>query len=257
MAQTEHSLWWHDKQFLQTLEPRQARFGLVGIDEAGRGALAGPVHAAAFWLSGETYHAKGLDMRLRQIADSKAMRAAQREVAAEALHALAADKCCAFAVASASVEEINRLNILGATRLAMSRAVEQLQASTKLFFDKTETVDLPLLSADTPEQAESAGVALLVDGRPLRPFEWQHRALVGGDALSLVIAAASVLAKVTRDRYMRTLDQCYPHYGFGTHAGYGTRSHRQAILDHGPSPEHRPLFLRKVLAALHSAGPDA
>ncbi len=248
MAQTEHSLWLHDKFFLKTLASQQAGLGIVGIDEAGRGALAGPVHAAAFWLSSKTYQTGDLDMRLKLIADSKTMRAVQREVAADNLHALCTDKCCAFAVASASVEEINRLNILGATRLAMSRAVVQLQASTKLFFKKTGDTDLPIFKADTPECDESAGVALLVDGRPLRPFDWQHRAIVGGDALSLVIAAASVLAKVTRDRYMRSLDQFYPQYGFDTHAGYGTRAHRKAILDYGPSPEHRPLFLRKVLA---------
>jgi ribonuclease HII len=247
MAQCGHSLWLHDKNFLQTLNSQQALLGLAGIDEAGRGALAGPVYAAAVWLARETYEAKELDIRLKEIADSKAIRAVQREEAADNLHALAAGKYCAFAVGSASVDEINRLNILGATRLAMSRAVEELQASSKLFFDKTDAADLPLLQSYQPGRSESAGVALLVDGRPLRPFDWQHWAMLGGDGLSLVIAAASVIAKVSRDRYMRNLDLCYPQYGFGTHAGYGTRMHRQAILDHGPSPEHRPLFLREVL----------
>jgi ribonuclease HII len=248
MAKAKHPLWSNDKDFLQTLESQQASLGLVGIDEAGRGALAGPVHAAAFWLSHEFYQANVLDPRLQKIGDSKAMRPAQREAAADDLQALASGNGCAYGVAAASVEEIEKLNILGATRLAMSRAIAQLKEKSSLHFSKAGESNLPLWQASPAESATGAGVALLVDGLPLRPFVWEHRALVGGDALSLAIAAASVIAKVTRDRHMRMLAQRFPQYGFDAHAGYGTKAHRQAILSHGPSPEHRTLFLRKVLA---------
>ncbi len=180
---------------------------VAGIDEAGRGPLAGPVMAAAVILPAG-YGLPGLD-------DSKKLTAHRRE---ELFEALVGDPAVRFCVASASVEEIDRLNILRATHLAMRRAAEGVATL-------------------------AGGLDLcLIDGLPVPGFPYPSRSVVKGDALCLCIAAASVLAKVTRDRYMRELDALFPQYGFARHAGYGTPQHLEALRRHGPSPHHRRSF---------------
>ena len=177
---------------------------LAGIDEVGRGPLAGPVVAAAVILDPDRVP-HGLD-------DSKKLPAARREF----FHALlSACPHARIGVASASVEEIDSLNILRATHLAMARAVAQL--------------------APPPDLA-------LVDGLPVKGLPVPHRAIVGGDASSLSIAAASVMAKVTRDRLMVALAAEHPGYGFERHKGYGTPEHLEALRRHGPCPAHRKSF---------------
>ncbi|MBN2709220.1 MAG: ribonuclease HII [Calditrichaceae bacterium] len=189
---------------------------LCGIDEAGRGALAGPVVAAAVILP-PGIEIKGLD-------DSKKLTPNQRIDAAEDIRDLAVG----FGIGQASVEEIDRLNILQATFLAMQRAVHNLPVE--------------------PDYC-------LIDGRdfPLIFYKNQKAALRGkavikGDGLSQCIAAASVIAKTYRDYLMNKLDPDFPVYGFADHKGYGTKRHRDSILQFGPSKIHRRSFLRKINA---------
>lgn len=197
-----------DPQFDQQF--RDACGGFVcGVDEAGRGPLAGPVYAAAVILSPENPIA-GLN-------DSKKLSEKKRE----ALFDIIIEESVAYCIASASVEEIETYNILGATYLAMSRAVAGLAVQPAL---------------------------ALIDGNRIPPqLSIPAQAIVKGDALSESIAAASILAKVSRDRVLKDLDNQYPQYGFAVHKGYGTATHTAAIRQFGPCPEHRPSFLRKIL----------
>lgn len=180
---------------------------IAGVDEAGRGPLAGPVVAAAVLLPVDFGHAK-LD-------DSKKLPASLRE---ELHQEITGDPRIRFAFALATVEEIDRLNILRATHLAMARAVTALAAL-----------------AGAPDM-------VLIDGLPVRGFAWPQQAVVKGDSLSLSIAAASIIAKVERDRIMRALDVEFPQYRFASHKGYGTAAHLAALQDHGPTPHHRRSF---------------
>ncbi len=178
--------------------------GLVaGVDEAGRGPLAGPVVAAAVILD-QRQPIKGL-------ADSKKLTALRREKLFDEIRAKAL--CCS--IAQASVEEIDRLNILQATLLAMRRAVEGLRLKPN---------------------------KVLVDGNRLPDIGLPAQAIVGGDALVPAISAASILAKVHRDRWCLELDQLYPQYGFAKHKGYGTAAHLAALRAHGPCAVHRVSF---------------
>lgn len=177
---------------------------VAGIDEAGRGPLAGPVVAAAVIFL-EHRAPDGLD-------DSKKLTAEKRNT----LYAcLTGEPHVCWAVSVQDVEVIDRLNILRATHRAMREALAALK--------------------------ETAAHAL-IDGLPVPEFPAQQTALVGGDALSLSIAAASVIAKVTRDRIMEEMDAIYPHYGFRDHKGYSTERHLLALREHGPCPIHRFSF---------------
>ena len=189
----------------------QSGYAVVcGVDEAGRGPLAGPVYAAAAILPAD-FDPTGLN-------DSKKLNEATRERLYEHIIATATDYC----IATASVAEIEEHNILNATMMAMNRAVSGLK--------------------QPPDY-------LLIDGNRLPPgLPTPAAAIVGGDARCFCIAAASVLAKVARDRYMRTMDTHYPMYGFRQHKGYGTKAHTDAILTYGPCPEHRLSFLKKLLS---------
>lgn len=182
---------------------------LCGVDEAGRGPLAGPVCAAAVMLP------RGLV--IEGLNDSKQLTEKKRE----ALYDVICSESISYGVAFASVEEIETLNILNATFLAMNRAIKQL--------------------APAPELA-------LIDGNRTKGIEAPSRCVVKGDAKCADIAAASVLAKVTRDRYMLEMAEKYPQYHFEQHKGYGTELHRQAILTYGPCPIHRMSFLKKLYA---------
>ena len=182
---------------------------VCGADEAGRGPLAGPVCAAAVILP-EGAELPGLN-------DSKKLTEKRRE----ALFPVICGKAVAYGIAFAAVAEIEELNILNAALLAMDRAIAQLDPA--------------------PELA-------LIDGNTTRSIAVPARSVVGGDGKCACIAAASVLAKVTRDRYMYELAERYPQYGFGKHKGYGTKDHYAAIAQYGPCPEHRPSFLKKFYA---------
>ncbi|MEN0075658.1 MAG: ribonuclease HII [Paracraurococcus sp.] len=186
---------------------REAGGRVAGLDEAGVGPLAGPVLAAA------VVFPRGVPATLAALLDdSKRLTVAARLLAFAALREAARRGEAECAVAAASAAEIGRLNILRATQLAMARALARLAAP-------------PLLA--------------LVDGNRPPPLPCPVRCVVGGDGLSLSIAAASILAKVTRDRAMARLDARWPAYGFARHAGYPTARHRAALAAHGPCPHHR------------------
>lgn len=200
-------------------QERKAGGRVAGVDEAGRGPLAGPVVAAAVVFAPDRFP-RGVPRRLAaRIDDSKALCAEQRVVAFAALRASGAE----IGVGAASVAEILRLNILHASLLAMRRAVARLPA-------------LPTLA--------------LVDGNMPPSLACETRCVVGGDALCLSIAAASIVAKVLRDRAMARLHARHPAYGWHTNAGYGTIEHREALRMHGATPHHRRAFgtVRLLLA---------
>lgn len=182
---------------------------VCGIDEAGRGPLAGPVCAAAVILPP--------DCDIPGLNDSKKLSEKKRE----ALFPVIQEKALAFGVGWATAEEIDRVNILQATFLAMARAVEAL-----------------------PAPADYA----LVDGNRMPPLPIPGATIVKGDATSASIAAASILAKVSRDRLLRRLDEEHPEYGFAKHKGYGTKAHYEAIRKYGLLPEHRRSFLKNLEA---------
>ena len=182
---------------------------ICGVDEAGRGPLAGPVCAAAVILPPHL-DIPGLD-------DSKKLTDKRRRE----LMPIIKEKAIAYGIGFASHEEIDEINILQATFLAMQRALDQLQVK--------------------PDFA-------LIDGNREKDFGLPVKTVVKGDSLSANIAAASVLAKVTRDDLMEAMAEEYPHYGFEIHKGYGTKAHYAALTEHGPSPIHRMTFLKKFYA---------
>ncbi|MGJ8640028.1 MAG: ribonuclease HII [Opitutaceae bacterium] len=214
---------------------------LIGIDEAGRGCLAGPVVAGVCVLSAAFFESTDAIKLSALINDSKQLKADAREAQLVVIQQLQAEGLLDFSVGSGSVAEIAELNILGATRLAMQRAVEVLAS-------RATDWKLPAVELDGPLFEDAAtSVQLIVDGRPLKPFPYVHEGIVKGDGKSLSIAMASIAAKVTRDRAMTELAKQLPEYGFEVHKGYGTKKHREALHAHGPSPIHRELFLRKIL----------
>ena len=176
---------------------------IAGVDEAGRGCLAGPVVAAAVILPRE--------WTLRQINDSKQLTPSQRET----LFPLIQQQALSVGVGMVSAEVIDQVNILQATYLAMEQAIANLSVA--------------------PDY-------LLLDAVTLKNVPMRQRGIIKGDSLSISIAAASIIAKVSRDRVMREYDQQYPPYGFAIHKGYGTKQHRQAIAKFGPCPIHRKTF---------------
>jgi ribonuclease HII len=181
---------------------------ICGVDEAGRGPLAGDVYAAAVVLDDETL--------IDYLNDSKKISESRREK----LYDEIIDRAKAYCIATATVEEIDRLNILEATMLAMKRAVAGLGIK--------------------PDMA-------MVDGNRLPELDCPAQCVIKGDATSASIAAASVLAKVSRDRYMRDIAEKYPQYGFEQHKGYGTALHCEMLRKYGPSEVHRRTFLKKIL----------
>jgi ribonuclease HII len=191
----ERALWGENQQWI------------AGLDEAGRGAWAGPVVAAVVILPQIT----NLERKLLGVRDSKQMNVHQREFWAEIIREFAQ----AWGVGSAKHSEIDQLGILHATRLAMQRALRQL--------------------SETPDH-------LLIDALLLPNLDTPQTALIKGDQRSLSIAAASILAKTTRDALMRQEDNHYPVYGFRRHKGYGTRFHQQALAENGPCAIHRMSF---------------
>lgn len=184
---------------------------MAGVDEAGRGPLAGPVVAGAV-MADRAFLEREAEGRFLGLTDSKKLTKSKREfffsLISEAPEVM-------VGIGLASVEEIDKINILRATHLAMRRALEDLQ--------------------EMPEHA-------LVDGLPVEGLPCDSSAIVRGDSLSLCIAAASVVAKVARDRMMVELDNEHPSYGFAQHKGYGTRQHMKALLEGGPCVHHRRSF---------------
>lgn len=194
-------LWEFDREYYA-----QGYEFICGVDEAGRGPLAGPVCAAAVILP-EGIEIPGLN-------DSKKLTDKKRRELFDIITFEAVD----FGIAIATAQEIDEINILQATFLAMERAVAQLSVQPKL---------------------------ALVDGNREPNLPMEVETVIKGDSRSANIAAASILAKVTRDRLMEELDETYPAYGFAVHKGYGTKRHYEALREHGPCPIHRMTFLKK------------
>ena len=220
--------------------------GLIGVDEAGRGALAGPVVAGAVLVTREFLEGRWAVGRGGRVNDSKQLEAAEREALWTEFEELAATGQIHAHFGVAGVEEIEQFNILGATKLAMRRALEGIYPPDA-FARKTEP-DLFSSADEIANFQPTVSARILIDGLPLRHFPYPHTGLVNGDARSLCIAMASIVAKVTRDRLMTELGAKYPGYGFDRHKGYGTDDHRDAVLRIGRCPQHRELFLRKLLA---------
>lgn len=197
-------LWLIEQEIMQS-----GVISLCGVDEAGRGPLAGPVCAAAVILP-HGIEIKGLN-------DSKKLTEKKREE----LFSIIIENAVSYGIAFASVAEIEEHNILGATYMAMNRAIAQL--------------------SQAPELA-------LIDGNQTKGIEHNCRSIVGGDAKCASIAAASILAKVTRDRLMLEYAEKYPQYGFASHKGYGTAEHYAALREYGHCEIHRLSFLKKFFA---------
>lgn len=181
---------------------------IAGVDEAGRGPLCGPVYAAA------VIFPKGFFRE--EINDSKKLTEKKRE----ALYDIITEHAAAWSVASIDAEEIDKINILNATHKAMNHAVDGLSIQPDF---------------------------VMIDGNSIKGMQVPHECIVKGDANSMSIAAASILAKVSRDRYLIEMDRQYPEYGFAQHKGYGTKAHIAALLKYGPCPLHRKTFLKKIL----------
>lgn len=210
----KHPLRWE----IETAYLRNGIQNIVGIDEAGRGPLAGPVVAAAVMFTPKTI-SSGKSFGLN---DSKQLVRSERE----RLFDIICEKAFSFGIGVASNEEVDSMNILQATMCAMTRATNEMCAK---------------LGADHSPQI------LLVDGKYFRTtLTFPYKTFVGGDGLSPSIAAASILAKVTRDRMMENLDKEYPEYGFASHKGYGTKRHIQAITENGYCEIHRRSFKLKA-----------
>lgn len=181
---------------------------IAGVDEAGRGPLAGPVYAAAVILPDGA--------ELTGVNDSKKLTPKKREELFEKITQIAVS----YSIFSVDEKEIDEINILNATHKAMNGAVNGL--------------------SQKPDY-------VIIDGNSIKGMELPHETVVKGDAKSISIAAASILAKVARDRYIDEMGKVYPEYGFENHKGYGTKAHTDAILKHGVCPIHRRTFLKKLL----------
>ena len=189
---------------------------VIGVDEAGRGPWAGPVTAAAFWIN-----SKNRDKLPKTLTDSKKLSALKREQIRQEL--CAPDSGHLWAIRHTSVVEIDRAGILPATFSAMADAVYSLAN----LLAQRHDIQLSMV---------------LIDGNLLPPLDVPCQAVISGDSRSLSIAAASILAKVARDEVMRDLAKTYPYYGWQTNAGYGTKSHQNALREFGVTPHHRKCF---------------
>ncbi len=205
-TQEEWIARYHEMSRYEAMMREKGYRQIAGLDEVGRGPLAGPVTAAAVILPPDT------ELVIPGVDDSKKVSAKKREELAEIIK----EKAAAWAVGSIDMATIDRVNILEATKLAMKQALEKL--------------------AVTPD-------VLLLDALTLQGVSLPQMPIVHGDALSVSIAAASILAKVTRDRFMTEADALYPQYGFASNKGYGSAAHIEALKTYGPCPLHRRSFI--------------
>jgi len=209
----------HDIQLTEKHE------GLIGVDEVGRGALAGPVFVVACYIKSGFFKVDSNIELTLNFRDSKRMSKNKRDVAFEIINELKNQGWVDYVIATSSVEVIESKNISGATRQAFTDALIRLTNNLENVTD----------------------YLILIDGNPLKDFLFPHESMVRGDDRSLVVSMASILAKVSRDRYMEELACNFPGYLWEQNKGYGTYLHRNAIKKIGASSQHRMLFLRKIL----------
>lgn len=241
--------------------------GLIGVDEAGRGALAGPVVAAAVWIGDDFLKEPDPSALLAKVNDSKQVSPSLREQILEWVLTLAAKNSLSYTYALRDAKAIDASNILRSTQEAMAECLLNLHktaalAEKPLSPKEEEGPQLPSFAERFGYIAEEAAEGLftqraksakalkpariLIDGSPLKNIPYPHTTLVRGDSQSFAIALASIVAKVTRDRHMKAMQEAYPHFRFSEHKGYGTALHRQEILEYGHSPIHRTSFLKNL-----------
>jgi ribonuclease HII len=227
--------WTHDRKLIQ------GQKGVIGVDEAGRGCLAGPVVAGCVIIPYPFFRSSA---NRRKTHDSKQFSESQRETLFGVIENLAKEGEIFSGTGHASIEEIEEFNIVGATCLAMRRAMEEAALKSKKLWQP----ELKRANDLFRERKDlGSNWQVLVDGREMKRLPYAHHGVVKGDTLSLSIAMASLIAKVTRDRWMRELDSEYPQYDFKSNKGYGAPLHLKALREYGPTICHRPRFLRNLL----------
>ena len=231
--------WTHDRKLAKE------QLGVVGVDEAGRGCLAGPVVAGAVIIPASFFDEARNRKATEEMNDSKQFDETTRGKLYERVMALGEQEKIYTGTGQASVEEIEEHNIVGATCLAMTRAMNMASEASSGLWQPKEKSSLELFEKKNENQKSWS---VLVDGRPMKKLPYQHNGLVKGDTKSLAIAMGSMLAKVTRDRMMRELHTKFPDYGFDSNKGYGAPVHLKALDKHGPTEHHRPRFLRNILS---------
>ncbi len=230
--------WTHDRKLAKEWS------GIVGVDEAGRGCLAGPVVAGAVILPGEFFGEAKNRKATEEMNDSKQFDEAKREALYGRVMELREREALFAGTGQASVEEIEEHNIVGATCLAMKRALDKASEESGGLWQPEEKSSLELFE---DKEGGKKKWTVLVDGRPMKKLPYQHDGVVKGDGKSLAIAMASMLAKVTRDRFMRKLHEKFPDFGFASNKGYGAPVHLRALQRLGPTEWHRPRFLFNLL----------
>ena len=231
--------WTHDRKLAKE------QLGVVGVDEAGRGCLAGPVVAGAVIIPASFFNEARNRKATEEMNDSKQFDETTREKLYERVMALGQQEKIFTGTGQASVEEIEEHNIVGATCLAMTRAMKMASEASGGLWQPVEKSSLELFEKKNENQKSWS---VLVDGRPMKKLPYQHNGLVKGDTKSLAIAMGSMLAKVTRDRMMRELHHKFPDFGFDSNKGYGAPVHLKALEKYGPTGHHRPRFLRNLLS---------
>jgi ribonuclease HII len=229
--------WTYDRKLAK------GRCGVVGVDEAGRGCLAGPVVAGCVIIPADFFKDAKNRNTVDEINDSKQFHEEKRESLFQDIQQLIESQKIFGATGSASVSEIEEHNIVGATCLAMQRAMELASQRSDKLWKPVISEGALFEDSDHPKNEW----AVLVDGKPMKKLSYSHQGLVKGDTLSLAVAMASLLAKVTRDQLMKKLDLEFPDYGFVSNKGYGAPIHLQALRNLGPTTFHRPRFLRNLL----------
>jgi len=230
--------WTHDRKLIK------GQKGVVGVDEAGRGCLAGPVVAGCVIIPNPFFCSPTNRKKTEHINDSKQFSETQREALFGSIQNLVNDGEIFSGTGQASIEEIEEFNIVGATCLAMRRAMEEAALKSKKLWQPELKRANDLFSE---RKDLGSNWQVLVDGREMKRLPYIHQGMVKGDTLSLSIAMASLIAKVTRDRWMRELDSEYPQYDFKSNKGYGAPLHLKALREYGPTICHRPRFLRNLL----------
>jgi len=225
-----------DKEYLR------GRSFILGADEAGRGAVAGPVAAGAVLICDKFYASEENIESLAKLNDSKMLSDETRKELFNVLVSFKEKNLLDFECAFASEGEVESLNILGATKLAFKRSIDILNERNNL--NLRNTFANPLFEKSTIDSSLSE---VLIDGKPLKNFYYRHHAIIKGDSNSFAIAAASIIAKVSRDNFMDELAKQYPHYAFEQHKGYGTQLHVQRLKILGMCKIHRKSFVDSLL----------
>lgn len=212
---------------------------IIGLDEAGRGAFAGPLAVAAVYLDDKAYDFLEAQEISEKVKDSKLMPAEDREEVFLHIKQWAHDDIIKYRLYMASVEEIESLNITGAT-------IEAMKANIKSLLQELPASCYPTGASKCDLFGQADPIKILTDGKPFKNLGFFHEAHVSGDNKSFAIGLASIIAKTSRDQYMIKIDELYPDYGFKQHKGYGTEEHTNALKLHGSTPLHRAKFIRNI-----------